>query len=108
LAPIVEAWRNFSNTGFSQVLWTKKQNNLLRRRSACNPMSLCIERILPFCNAQRSEQRRNYGGHLGGREIAAGAAYAHANLAMEEMEKEDSKLSQERAKILETRLIIKK
>ena len=85
----IEAWRNFSKTVFEEGTLPKKTKQLIA--VAVAHVTQC-----PYCIRFHTKQAMQKGASKEeimeaiwvAAEMRAGAAYAHATLAMEEMEKE--------------------
>jgi len=86
----VEAWRNFSNTVFKSGALDEKTKQLIAVAVAhVTQCPYCIRAHTPLAMRKGASKEEIMEAIWVAAEMRAGAAYAHANLAMEEMEKED-------------------
>ncbi|MBK7979337.1 MAG: carboxymuconolactone decarboxylase family protein [Ignavibacteriae bacterium] len=88
----IEAWRNFSKTVF-------EEGNLSRKTKQLIAVAIAHATQCPYCIRSHTKQAIIDGASNEeimeaiwiAAEMAAGAAYAHANIAMDEMEKFNNK-----------------
>ncbi|HET8736519.1 MAG TPA: carboxymuconolactone decarboxylase family protein [Pricia sp.] len=84
----VEAWRNFSRTVFKEGVLDEKTKQLIAVAVAhVTQCPWCIKAHTPMAIRKGATREEIMEAIWVAAEMRAGAAYSHANIAMEEMEK---------------------
>lgn len=84
----VEAWRNFSRTVFKEGVLDEKTKQLIAVAVAhVTQCPYCIKAHTPMAMRKGASKEEIMEAIWVASEMRAGAAYAHATIAMEEMEK---------------------
>lgn len=84
----VEAWRNFSRTVFKEGVLDEKTKQLIAVAVAhVTQCPYCIKSHTPMAMRKGASKEEIMEAIWVASEMRAGAAYAHATIAMEEMEK---------------------
>lgn len=85
----IEAWRNFSRTVFKEGVLDEKTKQLIAVAVAhVTQCPYCIKAHTPQAMRQGASKEEIMEAIWVASEMRAGAAYAHATIAMEEMEKQ--------------------
>lgn len=88
----IEAWRNFSKTVFKAGALDEKTKQLIAVAVAhVTQCPYCIRAHTPQAMRKGASKEEIMEAIWVAAEMRAGAAYAHATIAMDEMEKHDSK-----------------
>ena len=88
----IEAWRNFSKTVFKEGVLDEKTKQLIAVAVAhVTQCPYCIKAHTPQAMRKGATKEEIMEAIWVASEMRAGAAYAHANIAMEEMEKRENK-----------------
>lgn len=88
----IEAWRNFSKTVFKEGVLDEKTKQLIAVAVAhVTQCPYCIEAHTPQAMRKGASKEEIMEAIWVAAEMRAGAAYAHANIAMEAMEKSEKK-----------------
>lgn len=86
----VEAWRNFSRTVFKEGVLDEKTKQLIAVAVAhVTQCPYCIKAHTPQAMRKGASKEEIMEAIWVAAEMRAGAGYAHANIAMEEMNKRD-------------------
>ncbi len=90
----IEAWRNFSKTVFQAGALDEKTKQLIAVAVAhVTQCPYCIRSHTPQALRKGATQEEIMEAIWIAAEMRAGAAYAHANIAMDEMEKHNQKIN---------------